>query len=567
MATTITITTAKSRLKIISLCFCSLVALAAGTPYLYGIYSPQLISRCQFTTSDSSILSFASNIGSSLGGFLAGLFIDSYGVNAAVLLGSGLEFSGFLILYLCYRFRIHSFLLLTLALYNVGFGSVMAFFATIKVSTVNFPNNRGAANSCNVSAYGLAALFYATVSTAFFSGNTQGLLGFIAIFTGVVIGTASIFIRIYENEDDELHHGGILNENEENGDDLTGIDDLNGGSKGTSTHTENATFQYLLKGHRGSFAQVNLIRSNSTASLFTMSTDASSSISRSSSFVSQDLSRSSSFSSNSVSTSDTISAAAISINNNTNNTVNRPFKPFRSGSSSPAQIQLAMSRSSGQLAAQQNTNFGSFTNLAMTKQMMDRTNSYRQGTSLSNSPKINQGGSFPKRKYTVADEVVIDDGTDQQQQQQQPLLLGSTSDSPGAITTPKNNYFSTSSSPSLKMGRSVVFNMNDTDTESTAIPTPTHNTGNGNYNNITPIPPSDAADYLNQLKKSKQQTKKKSKSKSKSKKKKTRSISTKDHLLKLIKNPLEGPTKQSKPDPKPRNINNSSNITVYNRQE
>ncbi|GME84903.1 unnamed protein product [Ambrosiozyma monospora] len=256
------------------------------------------------------------------------------------------------------------------------------------------------------------------------------------------------------------------------------------------------------------------------------------SISRSSSFVSQDLSRSSSFSTNSGPTSDTNSTAAISINNNTNNTANRPFKPFRSGSNSPAQIQLAISRSSGHLAGQQNTNNGSFTNLAMTKQMMDRTNSYRQVSPLSNSPKVNLGSSFPKRKFTGPDEVVIDDGSDQQQ----PLILCSTSDSPGATTTPKNNYSSTGSSPSLKMGRGVVFSMNDTDPESSAVPTPTINNGNGNYNSTTPIPPSDAADYLNQLKKSKQQTKKKLKSKSK--KKKTGSISTKEHLLKLIKNPL-----------------------------
>jgi MFS family permease len=260
----------KSARRIALLCS-SLAALASGTPYLYGVYSPQLINRCGFSALDSSYLSFSSNIGSSIGGFIAGLIIDKFGIKVGLLLGALLEFSGFFTFYINYKYAIHNFYYLIFAMCSIGFGSVLAYFATIKVATLNFPDHRGLANACPVSAYGLAALFYAFVSTVWFADDVEGLLRFIALFAGLIIAFSSLFIDIYEKDEDE-------DEDNELGNYQINLDADDDNENQLSNRNEFETgFEYLLKGHRGSFAQVNnLLRNESSSSLFTNVSDVSS---------------------------------------------------------------------------------------------------------------------------------------------------------------------------------------------------------------------------------------------------------------------------------------------------
>ncbi|GMM32307.1 hypothetical protein DAMA08_050520 [Martiniozyma asiatica (nom. inval.)] len=249
-----------SGLKTVALVFSGLVSLASGTPYLYGVYSPQLINRCGFNAIDSSYLSFAANIGSSIGGFFAGLFIDKFGITFAILLGAILESLGFLILYLNFKNAWHQFPLLCLAMISIGWGSVLAYFSTLKAATLNFPKHRGMANAVPVSAYGLAALFYAFISTELFKGDIEGLLKFIAVFSGVIIGLGAIFINIYEDEKDP-----DLDERELDAE-VVSI------SSTTSESSEDGELKkglkYLLKGHRGSFANINMSRSDSVSSIW-----------------------------------------------------------------------------------------------------------------------------------------------------------------------------------------------------------------------------------------------------------------------------------------------------------
>lgn len=249
--------------KLVSLAVSSVVALASGTLYLYGIYSPQLIARCGFSAVDSSYLSFAANIGSSIGGFIAGLLIDQFGPQFATGFGALLEFVGFYALYVSYAYKWHKFSVLVVSMICVGFGSVLAYFSTIKVSTVNFAHNKGAANACPVSAYGLAALFYAFISTIFFNDNTGAFLQFVAWFAGVSIGIGVFFVKLIDSEEPETdmeahHYSGVVD------------------SEDSESDQDNRGLQYLLKGHRGSLAEVNLIRSDSTTSMFSTMSEASS---------------------------------------------------------------------------------------------------------------------------------------------------------------------------------------------------------------------------------------------------------------------------------------------------
>ncbi|KAG7900448.1 hypothetical protein KL907_004566 [Ogataea polymorpha] len=346
--------------RIVSLVFSCLVAMASGTPYLFGIYSPQVMSRCHFTAEDASLLTFGSTLGSSIGGLAAGLLIDRFGPKFAIFLGAILESGAFVILYLTYRFQLHHLWLLEIAMANVGFGSVLPYFATLKVATINFPKHKGMANACPVSAYGLAALMYASISTVFYAGDTQGLLKFIAIFSGVVIGLGCFFIDIHEP--DEI---------------------------GRPAQDEPSGIKYLLKGHRGSFAQLNLVRRSSNSSLFSSTSEISSlSVSTTSSGTS------------------TITNKPISITSAQNKSPysSRPssYSPI---SSSPVDVK--------------------------TKQSLARANSYRLGSSLSNSPR-NPGWLGNAIKKNIKEEAVVDEDS--------PLNPGSDSYSASILSLPQSQH-------------------------------------------------------------------------------------------------------------------------------
>lgn len=264
----------KKNAKRLALLFSSIAALASGTPYLYGVYSPQLISRCGFSALDSSYLSFAGNIGSSIGGFFAGLIIDKFGVRVGLLLGAILQFTGFFLFYISYKYALHNFVQLLFSMVCIGLGSVLAYFATIKVATFNFPKHRGVANAFPVSSFGLAALFYAFVSTVWFAGNTEGLLKFIALFSGILITFSSFFIEIYENNEDDENDHGTHNDFEDESSDENEFE---------------LSMKYLMKGHRGSFAQVNnILRNDSSSSLFSDISEVSSLLTNSSTSISRE---------------------------------------------------------------------------------------------------------------------------------------------------------------------------------------------------------------------------------------------------------------------------------------
>lgn len=337
--------------KRIALFFSSIAALASGTPYLYGVYSPQLITRCGFSALDSSYLSFAGNIGSSIGGFFAGLIIDKFGVRFGLVLGAFLEFTGFFLFYINYKYALHNFFHLIFSMCCIGFGSVLAYFATIKVATLNFPKHRGFANACPVSSYGLAALFYAFVSTFCFAGNTEGLLKFIALFSGISIAFSSIFIKIYEkddeDEDDNFIHDEADNDSSDENEFETGL-------------------KYLMKGHRGSFAQVNnIMRNDSASSLFSDISDVSSLMTNSTTSLSRDSSLQS-----------ISSLHPISIN-------------------------------SQQHVMRSNSNFSSSPLDFKAKQSLVRSGSFRMGTSFSSSPRNSRlFGSITQKsqKFFLTDE-------------------------------------------------------------------------------------------------------------------------------------------------------------------
>ncbi|RLV96101.1 putative membrane protein [Spathaspora sp. JA1] len=180
-----------------------LVALASGTLYFYGAYSPQLVKRVGLTTSDSATISLAMTLGSGIGGFPAGLIIDKYGPQLSICMGSIFIFINYFSIYTIYVNQYHNLFVLCLCMGFVGFGSIICFFATLKASQANFPKNRGTAGALPVSAYGFAATIFSIISIKFFSGDTGGLIRFLAFFCGSVTFFGSFFIHVYHEDDEE----------------------------------------------------------------------------------------------------------------------------------------------------------------------------------------------------------------------------------------------------------------------------------------------------------------------------------------------------------------------------
>ncbi|CAK9441314.1 uncharacterized protein LODBEIA_P51830 [Lodderomyces beijingensis] len=187
--------------RLLALIVSIFVALAAGTPYLYGVYAPQLMKRVGFTTSDSATISLASNLGSSVGGLPGGLLIDHFGPQVSIFTGSMCIFIGFFSMYKIYQHQFHSLVVICVAIIFVGFGSITCFFATLKASQANFAKHKGVAGAFPVSCYGFGATVFSIISATFFNDNAGALLQFLAFFCGSVTFFGSFFVHIYSSDD------------------------------------------------------------------------------------------------------------------------------------------------------------------------------------------------------------------------------------------------------------------------------------------------------------------------------------------------------------------------------
>lgn len=183
--------------RVLALTCLVFVALASGTPYLYGFYLPQLVAHCNLAASDSALLSLACNAGVGFGGFPAGIAIDTYGPRISILLGAICVIAGYYGLYRAYLAQASSMLPLCCSMALVGFGCIMSYFATLKAAQSNFPAHRGAASAFPVSAYGLSATVFSAVGAAYFHSNTAGFLLFLCLFTGSVILFCSFLVNIH----------------------------------------------------------------------------------------------------------------------------------------------------------------------------------------------------------------------------------------------------------------------------------------------------------------------------------------------------------------------------------
>lgn len=187
-----------------------IVALGAGTPYIYSYYAPKLLERCNIPISKSSSISFSLNIGSSLLAMFAGMIID-YNPALSCFIGAVTTFFAYMILSICYKNAISNVFLISLALGLVGFGSISGFFAGVKVCTTNFPRHRGTATACPIALYALSGMVFSTLCAKWFGDDMLGVFRFLQIVCTIMISVGVLTVKIVtiKLEDEETKDGDL----------------------------------------------------------------------------------------------------------------------------------------------------------------------------------------------------------------------------------------------------------------------------------------------------------------------------------------------------------------------
>lgn len=173
------------------------VAFATGTLFVYSAFSTQLAEKCGLDVSQTGNLNISATLGSALGGILSGIVTDMYGSQLPILFSCIMLSLGYFWLYCSYLqgFNATSVQLLA-AMFFVGLGSVSGYFSSLKAVVVNFPDNKGAAQSVTIASFAISSLIYLWVSTKVLNGDTEKFLLILSISCGILTLFGFIFIRL-----------------------------------------------------------------------------------------------------------------------------------------------------------------------------------------------------------------------------------------------------------------------------------------------------------------------------------------------------------------------------------
>lgn len=130
-------------------------------------------------------------------GIPIGFVVDGRGPRLAVLIGACCLISGYFPLYSAFNKGPgqSSFALLCFASLLTGIGSCASFSGAIKVCATNWPRHRGTATAIPLSAFGLSAFAYTSISGLAFHDDASHLLLFLAIGAFSTVFTGMLFLR------------------------------------------------------------------------------------------------------------------------------------------------------------------------------------------------------------------------------------------------------------------------------------------------------------------------------------------------------------------------------------
>ncbi|GAA6039131.1 hypothetical protein JCM8097_005341 [Rhodosporidiobolus ruineniae] len=159
----------------------TVVALSGGTSYVFSSYAPQLAGRLGLTSTQTNAVGAAGNLGVYLSSPLVGRVVDRRGPLPPLIFAAFALTSGYLLIRGFYlgadapeslygRFGVSG---LALAELLVGIGSTAALSAAGNTVAKSYKKKRAAALSVVLSAFGLSAFFYSTLSSFFLHSRTS----------------------------------------------------------------------------------------------------------------------------------------------------------------------------------------------------------------------------------------------------------------------------------------------------------------------------------------------------------------------------------------------------------
>ncbi|KIW14121.1 hypothetical protein PV08_06902 [Exophiala spinifera] len=194
-----------TRARVLSVIACTTIALACGTNYGYSIWGPSFATHLKLSATDSNLIGTIGNLGMYAFGIPSGIMVDAKGPRWGVALGICLFAAGYYPISQAYNAGpgAYSVGLICLFSFLTGAGSSSAFTASLKAAALNFPESRGTATAFPLAAFGLSAMFFATIALLIPAG-TENFLILLATGTVLMPLLAFPFLRVIPHH--SYHH-------------------------------------------------------------------------------------------------------------------------------------------------------------------------------------------------------------------------------------------------------------------------------------------------------------------------------------------------------------------------
>lgn len=187
----------QKKARIISVVAATAIALSCGTNYAFSAWEPQFAEQLDLSATQANLIGNFGNIGMYAMGIPGGLLIDSRGPRWGVLVGLIGLGVGYFSLHSAYDQGAGSMSIPALCFFSLltGIASCTAFSAALKVAAMNWPNHRGTATGIPLSAFGLSAFFWTTLSAFLFPDDTSAYLFLVAVGTTSLVAVGMIFLK------------------------------------------------------------------------------------------------------------------------------------------------------------------------------------------------------------------------------------------------------------------------------------------------------------------------------------------------------------------------------------
>ncbi|KAL8762198.1 MAG: hypothetical protein Q9184_001756 [Pyrenodesmia sp. 2 TL-2023] len=152
----------------------------------------------ELSSTQSNLIGTSANLGMYGAGIPVGMLVDRKGPRPGVLLGGGFLTIGYFATHRAYESGPGSVALPLLCLFAfmTGIGGASAFSGSIKVSALNWPEHRGTATAFPLSAFGLGAFFFTSISAFAFPDNTSTFLLVLSIGSLGMCYVSVAFLRV-----------------------------------------------------------------------------------------------------------------------------------------------------------------------------------------------------------------------------------------------------------------------------------------------------------------------------------------------------------------------------------